>query len=75
MAYRIENKPVGTAPRRSSGVREFVVALRSLEVGQSFVSDYSKTNIRYTMSVVGHALDRTFRVVKEGESFRVGRIE
>ena len=74
MTIKIENVPVSLDSRESSNVKDFVQALTKLEVGQSFVSDYSNSNARFAMSVTGYSLNRKFKMVREGESYRYGRI-
>jgi hypothetical protein len=77
MPLKIENKPVDTTPKQGgSALKEFIDTLSELEKGQSFVTPSKlSSQCSVAMQVMGLFLDRTFRAKKEGDGYRVGRIE
>ena len=73
MSIKIENKAVDGGG--DTGFREYVLTLRALEVGQSFVTKLP-SSYRIALSVAQILLDREFVTRKEGASGlrRVGRV-
>jgi hypothetical protein len=61
--------------KRSGPLREFVVALDKLQVGQSFLyKDFSAYH-RNALSVVMYLVDKRFITRSEGDSRRIMRVE
>lgn len=74
--YKIENVGIKATPRYSIRLRGFLLTLRNLEVGQSFVTDVKSTE-RMVLSMAGFLLDRHYVTNKQGmkgHKSRVGRI-
>lgn len=73
---KIENVPVEpVGGRRGNGTfRDFVLALKNLKKGQSFVWEMS-SNDRMAIAIVQILLERQFVTRKqEGGKFRIGRV-
>jgi len=66
-------EPIGNGGRGKGAFREFVLALKALKRGQSFVWEMS-SNDRMAIAIVQILLDRQFITRREGDSFRVGRL-
>lgn len=72
---KIENKPVepiGGTRRRNISFADFVIALRNLEVGQSFLMTLD-SNDRMAIAIVQILYNRRYVSRKEGERHRIGR--
>lgn len=75
MAIKIQNKAVqpwasGAEERDYHG---FLVALRDLEVGQSFLWKPT-SNDRMAITIVGVLFGRKFKTRSEGDTHRIGRV-
>lgn len=78
MAIIIENIPVVQARRepRSDDWQDFLSALKSLNVGQSFVMPKMASNYRLAIGVAQVLLDRRYITTnKIAAGVRIGRIE
>lgn len=75
MAIKIETKPVTNGNGRDSQKwHEFLVAMKGLKVGQSFLIGEVASNHRLAVTAAKVWLDASFKIVREGKQFRVGRI-
>lgn len=77
MSLKIENipvEPIGNGSRGNGAFREFVLALKELHKGQSFVWELS-SNDRMAIAIVQMLFDRQFITRKQPDGkFRVGRL-
>ena len=78
MSLKIENIPVephSSGARGNGAFREFVLALKKLNKGQSFVWELS-SNDRMAIAIVQILLERQFitRRQPDGSGFRIGRV-
>jgi hypothetical protein len=71
---KVQFKPGGSA--WSNEFHEYVVALRDLKVGESFLYKM-ESHHRLAIAIMQHAFGRAYKSRKEGGSgvFRIGRIE
>ncbi len=72
MSITIEDVPVGrgfTAAEREP----FIRALKTLNVGQSFLLDKVTTDMRNIVGIATTLLDRSYAIRKESAGFRIGR--
>lgn len=74
MTFKIEQKPVVT--RYKSGVlREFVLTLKKLKAGESFLCpEANASNFRMAISVAQMLLDIEITTRTEGKNIRIARI-
>jgi hypothetical protein len=71
---KIEKVPMLKTRTYNGEFQDFVMALRALKVGESFVYKLASNN-RMAISIAQYLLDRRFTCQREKDSFRVGRIE
>ena len=76
---KVENKMVvqnSISLKEKAGFerKEFLIALRDLKIGQSFMINVLDSNQRNIICVAKTLLDRKFITKKEGKDYRVGRI-
>ncbi len=75
MKIKVENKPVepiGGNRARNVTFTEFVITLRELKIGQSFLMNL-QSNDRMAISIVQILYNRRFVARKEGVQHRIGR--
>lgn len=75
--YVIEDIPLLTRGRGlGREIKDYIQALKSLEVGQSFAMKIVTTHNYTTMSLASQLLDREFRAHKQQDgTYRVGRMK
>lgn len=54
---------------------DFLVAVKKLKVGESFVFPRLMSNHRLALAIAPRWIDARFQCVAEGKSFRIGRIQ
>lgn len=77
MAIIIEDIPIQQAKRvpRSDDWQDFLHAVKTMEVGQSFVIPKMASNYRLAIGVAQVLLDRQYITNKTASGCRVGRIK
>lgn len=76
MSITLERVPLAPKKAKSTAdFRSFCLALRDMEIGESFVHNMS-SNLRVTISAVQILLNKSFTAQKEPgtEQFRIGRV-
>jgi hypothetical protein len=77
MAIEIENIPVQPIKRasRSDDWQDFLSAIKTMEVRQSFLVPQLGSNFRLAMTVAQTLLDKQYITNKTASGVRVGRIK
>lgn len=77
MKAKIKIEDISIVPWKSDsgrgGFQDFVLALRGMDKGQSFLRKINSTD-RIAISVVGTLMERRYVTRKEGDTFRIGRV-
>jgi hypothetical protein len=76
MSITLERVPLAPKKAKSTAdFRSFCLALRDMEIGESFVHNMS-SNLRVTISAVQIMMNKSFTAQKEPgtDKFRIGRV-
>ena len=75
MIIKIENVHIQRKMAGSISFKEFVLAIKKLKVGQSFLITTCPSNHRTAISALQYIMDVKISVYKEGNGYRIGRIK